>query len=80
MLPLCNTFNTKLGLSQGKDYRGRGKNYGRGSVENTIILQRGSASCELKIKFQPLVDNPKKKFRSKVEDTPSWHVSCKNTP
>ncbi len=50
-----------LGLSQKKNYSGgggRGKNSGRGSVENTIFRQRGSASSELKIKFQPLVDTP----------------------
>ena len=29
-----------------KTIGGRGKNSGRGSVENTIFRQRGSASCE----------------------------------
>ena len=35
---------------------GRGKNSGRGSVENTIFCQRGSASCELSGRY-PLVYN-----------------------
>ncbi len=35
---------------------GRGKNSGRGSVENTIFRQRGSASCELSGRY-PLVYN-----------------------
>ena len=39
-----------------KNYRGRGKILV--GVVYTIFRQRGSASCELKIKSQPLGDNP----------------------
>ena len=59
-----------------KNYRGEGENSGRGSVEvgvvSRIFRQKGSASCELKTKFQPLDDNAlrKKNSRSECRDIP----------